>query len=237
MDPSEVDHDVGNGDVPAGIKNAAIRKLEQELGIPVNVSKQLPIKFLTRLHYWAADTITHGKQSPWGEHEIDYVLFMTVPSSSDITIQPNTEEIDEIRWVTKNELDTMLVDTSNLFSPWFRLIYNKWIKTEWWENDITITMNTNKHVDLVNIHRFDPPIEHYGGGGNAGPLFSTTTKSVNTTTDIIKGDTRYVFIVVTFTNKIVFKKCFAHHVQIYQCYVFVFGCLSHGFWKISERID
>ena len=119
MDPSEVDHDVGSGDVPAGIKNATIRKLEQELGIPVTVSKQLPIKFLTRLHYWAADTITHGKQSPWGEHEIDYVLFMTVPSTSDITIQPNAEEIDEIRWVTKNELDTMLVDTSNLFSPWF----------------------------------------------------------------------------------------------------------------------
>ena len=62
MEPSEIDtpQDVQNGTVQ-GVKNAAIRKLDHELGIP---SKQLPIdkfKFLTRLHYWAADTVTHGK--------------------------------------------------------------------------------------------------------------------------------------------------------------------------------
>jgi isopentenyldiphosphate isomerase len=61
MVPSEVDtpDDVINGTV-LGAKNAAIRKLDHELGIPAN---QLPIekfKFLTRLHYWAADTVTHG---------------------------------------------------------------------------------------------------------------------------------------------------------------------------------
>ena len=52
--------DVANG-TPNGVKHAAIRKLEHELGIP---PQQLPLngfKFLTRLHYWAADTITHGK--------------------------------------------------------------------------------------------------------------------------------------------------------------------------------
>jgi isopentenyldiphosphate isomerase len=63
MEPSEVDtpEDVAKGTV-LGAKNAAIRKLDHELGIP---AKQLPIekfKFLTRLHYWAADTVTHGKE-------------------------------------------------------------------------------------------------------------------------------------------------------------------------------
>ena len=61
MEPSEVDQpkDVADG-TTMGAKEAAIRKLDHELGIP---SEQLPIdnfKFLTRLHYWAADTVTHG---------------------------------------------------------------------------------------------------------------------------------------------------------------------------------
>lgn len=61
MEPPEVDgpEDVANGTV-VGVKNAAIRKLEHELGI---VPGEIPVsdfKFLTRLHYWAADTVTHG---------------------------------------------------------------------------------------------------------------------------------------------------------------------------------
>ena len=61
MDPDEVDkpHEVANGTVP-GVKHAAVRKLYHELGIP---AEQLPLnkfKFLTRLHYWAVDTVTHG---------------------------------------------------------------------------------------------------------------------------------------------------------------------------------
>ena len=53
-----------------GAKYAAIRKLFHELGIPSN---ELPIekfKFLTRLHYWAADTVTHGPKR--------YVLYLQI---------------------------------------------------------------------------------------------------------------------------------------------------------------
>eukprot|EP00536_Pseudo-nitzschia_multiseries_P017915 jgi/Psemu1/248452/estExt_Genewise1.C_19290007 len=32
-------------------------------------------------------------------------------------------------------------------------------------------MTTDEHVDLTTIHCFDPPKEHLGGGGKAGPLF------------------------------------------------------------------
>ena len=63
MDVKEVD---GPDDVMAGtvngVKAAAVRKLFHELGIPLG---QLPVdhfKFLTRLHYWAADTVTHGEK-------------------------------------------------------------------------------------------------------------------------------------------------------------------------------
>ena len=56
--PTEVDtpDDVANGSV-LGAKRAAIRKLKHELGIE---KEQLPIesfRFLTRMHYYAADTV------------------------------------------------------------------------------------------------------------------------------------------------------------------------------------
>ncbi len=53
-----------------------VRKLEHELGIP---PEQLPLsgfKYLTRLHYCAPDTHTWGPNSEWGEHEMDYILFI-----------------------------------------------------------------------------------------------------------------------------------------------------------------
>lgn len=62
MVPPEVDTpaDVAQGTV-LGAKNAAVRKLDHELGIPANeLTPVTKFKFLTRLHYWAADTLTHG---------------------------------------------------------------------------------------------------------------------------------------------------------------------------------
>ena len=61
FEPTEVDgpDDVASGAVP-GAKRAAVRKLKHELGIE---PAELPLesfKYLTRLHYWAADTVTHG---------------------------------------------------------------------------------------------------------------------------------------------------------------------------------
>ena len=68
MTPDEVDP------VPAaypkfpGIKHAAIRKCQHELGIaPENIEHD-KITFISRFQYWAADTVTYGKEAPWGEH-------------------------------------------------------------------------------------------------------------------------------------------------------------------------
>mmetsp|Transcript_3765 Transcript_3765/g.5438 ORF Transcript_3765/g.5438 Transcript_3765/m.5438 type:complete len:793 (+) Transcript_3765:56-2434(+) len=177
MVPNEVDtpKDVADGSV-MGVKNAAIRKLDHELRITsLEASK---FKFLTRLHYWAADTVTHGPSSPWGEHEIDYVLFYTIPNKSVMPeLDPHPDEVDAVKWVTKTKLIEMMNDPQLLFSPWFRIIVNRWLlpdKTGWWEN-LQETMTTDKHCDYVNIHAFDPPTEHLGGGGNAGPMFDSTT--------------------------------------------------------------
>jgi isopentenyl-diphosphate delta-isomerase len=108
--------------------------------------------------------------SPWGEHEIDYVLFVVVPSKSAITLKPHPDEVDDTKWVSKKELEDMMQDPNLLFSPWFRIICKKWLLSCWW-NDLNETMTTDKHCDYVNIHEFDPPTEHLGGSGKAGPLF------------------------------------------------------------------
>ena len=50
-----------------GAKNAAVRKLEHELGIKRGSVDQSEFRFLTRFHYWAADTITYGAKTEWGE--------------------------------------------------------------------------------------------------------------------------------------------------------------------------
>lgn len=114
------------------------------------------------------------KKSPWGEHEIDYVLFATVPDKSRLTIEPHPDEVDDVKWVTKSRLLDMLGDESLLFSPWFRLIVAKWMIGDggggWWD-DLERTMTTDDFCDYRTIHRFDPPVEHMGGGGDAGPMF------------------------------------------------------------------
>ena len=61
-----------------------------------------------------------------------------------------------------------------LWSPWFRLIVNRWLIPDggWWDN-LKTTMETDEFCDYDVIHRFDPPEEHMGGGGNAGPYLGT----------------------------------------------------------------
>ena len=109
-EPTEVDtdEDIAAGTVP-GAKRAAVRKLQHELGI---APEQVPIskfKYLTRLHYCAADEFAEDQAmsgGPWGEHEMDYILF--IKPDADVTFQPNPEEIDDAKWVTREELREMM---------------------------------------------------------------------------------------------------------------------------------
>lgn len=104
-----------------GVRRAAQRKLDQELGIK---AKQVPLdlfQFLTRIHYKAP---SDGK---WGEHEIDYILF--IKSDVDHTANPN--EVQDTRYVSQEDLRQMFKDDSLKFTPWFKLICNTML-FEWW---------------------------------------------------------------------------------------------------------
>ena len=210
MEPSEIDApaDVATGTVP-GVKNAAVRKLQHELGMTFDERQAPPqFKFLTRLHYWACDTVTHGATTaPWGEHEIDYVLFLTVPDKQNVVLKPHPDEVDAVQWVNPSELKAIMNDNKLLLSPWFRLICHKWLLPIWWKDlDGCMASGNNKYCDYDTIHEFDPPTEHYGGAGNAGPLFGG---SDDTTTDVAAmGDSRYVRPIV---GSIVLQYCSMKH--------------------------
>ena len=102
-EPTEVDSPEGiaDGSVP-GAKRAAIRKLQHELGIPPEQVPSESMKYLTRLHYCAGDDFAENQAmsgGPWGEHEMDYILF--IRPEAPITIEANPEEIDDTKYVTR----------------------------------------------------------------------------------------------------------------------------------------
>ncbi|KAI4161316.1 MAG: hypothetical protein LQ342_004983 [Letrouitia transgressa] len=106
-----------------GVRRAAQRKLDQELGIQ---AKQIPLdlfRFLTRIHYKAP---SDGK---WGEHEIDYILIV----KTDVDHTPNPNEVQDTRYVSQQDLRAMFEDGSLTFTPWFKLICNSML-FEWWDH-------------------------------------------------------------------------------------------------------
>ncbi|KAF8245819.1 isopentenyl-diphosphate delta3-delta2-isomerase [Wilcoxina mikolae CBS 423.85] len=106
-----------------GVRRAAQRKLNQELGIPTDQVPPEIFDFLTRIHYKAPSN------GPWGEHEIDYILF--AQAKVDLDVNPN--EAKDYRYVTPDELKAMFKDETLTFTPWFRLICESML-FEWWEN-------------------------------------------------------------------------------------------------------
>lgn len=147
--PDEVDgpEAVARGAVP-GVVHAAVRKLQHELGIAPAQLPQDSFKYLTRLHYCARDVGTWGPEAEWGEHEIDYILFIRAP----VTFTPNPDEVDDAKYVTLPELKQMMSANSGLlWSPWFRIIAERFLERWWSELDATLT--TDKHCDWATIHR------------------------------------------------------------------------------------
>ena len=143
--------EAGKGDLVSnvdGAKRAAIRKLNHELGIK---SEQVPFSdfnFLTRIHYLAP---SDGK---WGEHEIDYILFI----EADVTLDANKNEVKDTRWVSPEELKQMFKDVETQsgadkavkYTPWFRLICEGML-FKWW--DAMVQGKLHEFTDDATIRR------------------------------------------------------------------------------------
>nr|AIP94026.1 isopentenyl pyrophosphate isomerase [Phaffia rhodozyma] len=122
-----------------GVRRAASRKLEHELGVPTSSTPPDSFTYLTRIHYLAPS------DGLWGEHEIDYILFSTTPTEH--TGNPN--EVSDTRYVTKPELQAMFEDESNSFTPWFKLIARDFL-FGWWDQ-LLARRNEKGEVDAKSL--------------------------------------------------------------------------------------
>jgi isopentenyl-diphosphate delta-isomerase len=137
-----------------GIKRAAQRKLWHELGIP---AAKIPLEnfhYLTRIHYISTSASEDGV---WGEHEIDYILFVR----ADTPIEPRPTEVADYRYVTQDELRALIAQADQssspalakdkiVLTPWFRLIAGSHL-FKWW--DAFVAGKIHEHYDHDTIHR------------------------------------------------------------------------------------
>eukprot|EP00118_Oscarella_pearsei_P026702 m.310311 g.310311 ORF g.310311 m.310311 type:complete len:245 (+) comp50832_c0_seq1:169-903(+) len=128
-------------DEAIGIKRAAQRKLTHELGIKAEEVPLESIQYLTRIHYKAP---SDGK---WGEHEIDYILFV----KKDVTFEAQPNEVSDTKFVSPAGLKELLAkadENGMKITPWFSLISNQSFLFKWW-SDLNCLDKHEKH-DLIH---------------------------------------------------------------------------------------
>lgn len=106
-----------------GIKLAARRRLAFELGIPQSVIDIEMFTYLTRIYYFSKG------DGVWGEHEIDYLLFL----KQDLPLKPNPEEVSEVRYIAQSEFNNFLNELKEPITPWFKLVAENRLQI-WWNN-------------------------------------------------------------------------------------------------------
>ena len=132
---------VGENDDPIeGVKEAARRKLDQELGIPRSITNDWKFHHIGRFEYkcrWDSD---------WVEHEIDHVLIV----EADCEVDFNRNEIQSVDWLDNDSLIQMMERNgrwkSQLIAPWFEAIFNNFLES----GDFTIDgIISNKNSEII----------------------------------------------------------------------------------------
>lgn len=112
----------------AGVKRAAQRKLEQELGIDPATLPLTNFHWVGRVHYRAP-----CEDGLWGEHEIDHVL-LAMPDV-DVVLSPNPNEVQDTLSLGQEELRSWLAAApaaGTKVSAWFNVIQSEMLPG-WWE--------------------------------------------------------------------------------------------------------
>ncbi|XP_074321162.1 isopentenyl-diphosphate Delta-isomerase I-like [Silene latifolia] len=128
-----------------GVRNAAQRKLLDELGIQ---AEDVPVDQFTPLGRILYKAPSDGK---WGEHELDYLLFTV----RDVSLNPNPDEVVDIKYVNREELKEICrkADAGEdgvKLSPWFRLVVDNFMY-KWWDHVENGTLK--EAVDMKMIHK------------------------------------------------------------------------------------
>ena len=107
-----------------GVRRAAVRRLGHELGINGSALTEESIRPVTRFEYVAR------MNEEWSEHELVHVLMVR----GNFELHPNRDEIDDIRWVSQEELDSMAAAEplgEVVIAPWFELMRVHLLGTIW----------------------------------------------------------------------------------------------------------
>ena len=76
---------------------------------------------------------------------VDYILFI----KADVDLDVNANEVQDVRYVSEEELKTMFRDDSLRFTPWFKLICETML-FEWWEH---LDSGLEKYMGETQIRR------------------------------------------------------------------------------------
>lgn len=98
------------------------------------------LHYLTRIHY------RDPGDGIYGEHEIDYILFL----QKDLQINPNAGEVNEVRWIKRENLD-QIPSLEYPLTPWFKLIYESGKLSTWWKN----LDRLKEFEDFSKIHKLN----------------------------------------------------------------------------------
>ena len=105
----------------AGVMHAALRKIQQELGIDPGSFEGCEFRHLGRMHYQAR------ANAEWVEHEMDHVLAVR----ADVDTDHNTNEIADVAWVDSSALQGMCEDPAFEMAPWFLAIKSLFLDAGW----------------------------------------------------------------------------------------------------------
>jgi len=90
------------------VEACAERRLQEELGFSIPLTRHQTVEYEA--------SVGNGLS----EHE-RVTLFTAQVDRSKLTIEPNPEEVDDVRWVDAKTLHAEVAETADAFTPWFRI--------------------------------------------------------------------------------------------------------------------
>jgi len=130
-----------------GVREAAISRLNVELGIPTDsFQDRSQFQFMTRILYKA---LCDDEQ--WIEHELDYILIVR----QNVALNLNENEVQNVKYCSRSELQDMFEDPSVCISPWFNILTQSGLVHQWWDDleNIVCTTPCSESLDET-IHDF-----------------------------------------------------------------------------------
>eukprot|EP00736_Rhodelphis_marinus_P000693 Rmarinus@m.9991 len=131
----------------SGVKRAARRKLHHELGVPTTEIRPEDFHYLGRIHYGARSCAT------FGEHEIDYILFLR----QNVTVTPNPNEVQAYNYYDSIDNLEAAVQSGLPVTPWFRMMLTSGYLRRWWGHLDSLHEVTDEQT-IIRLALDDAPV-------------------------------------------------------------------------------